>query len=84
MNEKLTLNDGTEIAGHMYEIDGRLFVYMSGITLAEAFSLLIDPEKTKKITENRYGEITTITGYNHLYAISEESESMISAVLKKN
>ena len=43
MDEKLTLNDGTELTGHMVETDSRLFLYLYGITLTEAFELLNDP-----------------------------------------
>lgn len=83
MNEKLTLNDGTEITGHLIETETRLFLYMYGITLAEAFNLLNDPEKTKKIVAVRYGETATVKGYKKLMSISVERDDMISASLKK-
>lgn len=83
MDEKLTLNDGTELEGHLIETDARLFVYVYGLAMAEAFELLNDPEKTKKIVAERYGEKTTVRGYKHLYSISEEAGGMISGGLKK-
>ena len=83
MDEKLTLNDGTELVGHMLETESRLFVYVWNLTLAEAFELLNDPEKTKKIVAQRYGETTTVRGYKHLVSISEETGGMIAGSLKK-
>ena len=83
MDEKLILNDGTELHGHLIETDSRLFLYIWEKTLEEAFNLLIDPEKTKKIVEDRYGNITTVRGYKKLMSISEESGGMIASSLKK-
>lgn len=84
MDEKLTLNDGTELVGHMIETDSRLFVYLYEITLAAAFELLNDPEKTKVIKSERYGEKQTVRGYKHLCSVSEEmGGQMISGSLKK-
>lgn len=81
--EKLILNNGDELQGHLIESDGRLFLYMQGITLEEAFGLLIEPENTKVITEERYGNKKTVRGYTRLYSISDEN-GMICAALKKN
>lgn len=83
MEEKLTLNDGTELQGHAIETEPRLFVYVWGKTLTEAFELLDDPEKTKKIVAERYGETQTVRGYKRLMSISDEGNGMISASLKK-
>ena len=80
----LTLNDGTELNGHLVETDSRLFVYVYDLTLAEVFELLNDPEKTKKIKAVRYGAEQVVRGYKHLSSVSEESNGqMISAMLKK-
>ena len=84
MDELITLNDGTVSEGYFIVSDNRLFVYMKNISLSDAFAALIDPEKTSVISENRYGEVSTVQGYNHLYAITEESETMVSAVLRKS
>ena len=51
MDEKLTLNDGTEIEGYFIVSDDRLFVYMKNISLSDAFPLMNDPEKTRIIKE---------------------------------
>ena len=81
--EKLILNNGDELSGHLLESDGRLFIYMYGISMADAFALLIEPENTKTIHWERYGEKGTVRGYKHLKAISEETGGMVSASLVK-
>ena len=81
--EKLTLEKEQEIKGHLIETNGRVFLYMYEITMAQAFSLLIDPENTGTIQENRNGVEKTVTGYSHLYCISEENGGMICAGLLK-
>lgn len=81
--EKLILNNGDELQGHLLESDGIVFLYMYGISLEEAFGLLIEPENVKIIKWDRYGEKGVVKGYKHLKAISEESGGMISASLTK-
>ena len=83
MDETLTLNDGTVLKGHLLETESRLFVYVWEKTLTEMFELMNDPEKTKKIMAERYGEKTTVRGYKHLVSISEETGGMIAGSLKK-
>ena len=83
MEEKLILKDGTELHGHQIETDTRLFLYIFDLTMAEVFELLIDPEKTKSITWERYGSTGKVTGYKRLMSISDEGNNMISASLKK-
>ncbi len=71
MDEKLTLNDGTELNG--YALDnggGRLFVYLDDIEMDAAFALFYDPEKTASIRGTRYGETMTYSGYTHMQSIS--------------
>ena len=82
MDEKLILKDGTELHGHQIETEIRLFLYVFDKTMAEVFELLNDPEKTKIITWNRYGETGKVTGYKRLMSISDEN-NMICASLKK-
>ena len=82
MDEKLILKDGTELHGHQIETEIRLFLYVFDKTMAEVFELLNDPEKTKTITWNRYGETGKVTGYKRLMSISDEN-NMICASLKK-
>ena len=83
MDEKLTLNDGTELEGHLIETDIRLFVYVWNRSLGDVFALLNDPEKTKKIVEERFGQSKTVKGYKRLMSISDEGNGMVSASLKK-
>lgn len=82
MNEKLTLNDGTEIEGYLLEASGVLFLYMRGITYEKAFELLNIPENVKKIKAERYGTVQTVKGYKELYTLSKEP-GFISAGLRK-
>lgn len=81
--ETLTLNDGTVLNGRLIETETRLFLYIYGKTMTEVFNLLIDPEKTRVIKEDRNGEKRTVRGYKHLRAISEEMGGMICTVLTK-
>lgn len=83
MDEKLILNDGTEIQGHLLETENRLFLYLNDITLTEAFSLLIDPRKTEYIQWERYRQTGHVYGFTKLMSISEEEGGMICAGLKK-
>ena len=83
MQEKLTLNDGTELSGHAHTDGLFLYVYLMNNTMTASFPLLNAPEKTSHITGNQYGQITEYTGYTHLKSISEESGGMVSAVLRR-
>lgn len=83
MNGMLTFNNGTEVQGHQLETETRLFVYLFGVTLEEAFDLLIVPDNTKVIKWERYGQIGTVRGYKTLMSVSVEQGGMISASLKK-
>lgn len=84
MDEKLILNDGTEIVGHLIQSGNRLILYMYEISLQDAFDLLIDPERTRVIKWTRYGEKGTLRGYKQLMAISvERGGAMICASLEK-
>lgn len=83
MEEKLILRDGTVLEGHMLETEAWLFLYIKGISLADAFRLLIEPENTKVIRAEQYGTKTTVRGYKRLCSISDET-MQICAGLKKN
>lgn len=83
MDEKLILADGTELTGHVIATDSKLFVYVYGIDLQTLFNLLIDPEKTKKITAIRYGTESVFKGFKHLYAVTEENNDLTTAALRK-
>lgn len=82
MDEKLRLNNGTELEGHLLETE-RLFLYLYNISMSDAFALLNKPANTKVITWERYGNTGTVEGYRHLKSISEETDGMISASLTK-
>lgn len=83
MDEKLILNDGTELTGHLLETEIRLFLYIYGLTLEEVFDLLKVPENTKVIKWERYGSKGTVRGYKTLMSVSVEQGNMISASLRK-
>jgi hypothetical protein len=83
MQETLTMNDGTILAGHAFESDGRLYAYLDDSTMSDAFTIMNDPQKTIRIAANRYGEIAVYEGYNRLRSISLEDNNTISVVLKK-
>ena len=81
---KLTLNDGTELL-NSYVISSRdLFVYINGNDMRTVFDLLIDPEKTKKITYTDVtGAETVYRGFKKLMTVSDEGNGLITAVLIK-
>ena len=84
MDEKLTLNDGTEVLGHIIQSGDRLILYMYEIGIQDAFDLLIDPERTKVIKWVRRDEKHTLRGFKQLTAISvERGGAMIRATLAK-
>lgn len=84
MDEWMTLNDGTQMAGHAVEFNGQLFLYVRGeMGLADVFQALIDPERTKKITAERFGVKTIYRGYKKLTAVRDEGGGLITAVLNK-
>ena len=82
--EKLILNDGTELPAHAILASSILWVYLDGsITLAEAFELLINPEKTERIVAEYYGDTTVYEGYTDLFCIRREADGSINAGLGK-
>jgi hypothetical protein len=85
METKLILADGTELErSEALESDGKLFIYVqNGYGLREVFDLLIDPEKTKKITQKRLDTSIIIRGYKKLTAVRDEGNGLITAVIAK-
>ena len=68
----------------MTGIYGDLFLYVNGSDLQTVFNLLIDPEKTKKITYTQVnGEKQIFTGFRRLIAVRDEGNGLITAVLRK-
>lgn len=82
MDDKLIFNNGTELSGYLVESTGRLFLYMRGITMREAFNMLMDPENVSSISWKRFDKEGTVTGYLKLYSITEEMNGQITAALK--
>ena len=81
--ETLTLSDGTVFAGHCFESDGVLWVYINDSTLTEVFTHWNDPAKTNSIVFDNYGTKITFTGYNHMYFVREEDGTLVTTGLKK-
>lgn len=83
MTETLKLNDGSILDGNAL-LSGDLFLYVNGSDLQTVFSLLIDPNKTKKIVYTMINETKqTFTGYKRLIAVRDEGNGLITAVLRK-
>ena len=83
MDEKLILNNGTEMAGHLLETETRLFLYVYGKTLTELFDLLIVPDNVSSISWERYGQTGEAIRYTTLMSISVEPKGMVCASLIK-
>jgi hypothetical protein len=84
MEEKLTLNDGTELTNSSVILSGfTLYFYLSGITMADAFALMNDQEKTAKITAIQYGRQTEYTGFTDLRCITHEDNDQITGSLRR-
>ena len=72
--EQLTFADGSTVEGHVLP-DGmgiRIYVYLDGMSLADGYTLMNDPEKTGTITALNHGETTVYEGYTEIIAISTE------------
>ena len=85
MEQKLTLNDGTVLnPAHAILSNSILWVYIDAqITLAEAFELLNDPDKTNVIISDSYGTETEYMGFTDLFCITRENNGQVNAGLKK-
>ena len=79
----LTFNDGTRTEGSLLETETRLFLYFNDRTMADAFAIVNDPEKTKTITADQGSGKVTVEGYRTLKSISAETGGMIEASLVK-
>ena len=83
MTETLKLNDGSILDGNAL-LSGDLFLYVNNRTLQEVFSLLIEPNKAKKIVYTMSHETKqTFTGYKRLIAVRDEGNGLITVVLRK-
>lgn len=85
MDRAIKLNDGTVLdESEVLKSGERLFLYLYGqITFEQAFALLNDPDKTKKIVADKFGTKTTYSGYKELYVITKEDGGYITAGLRK-
>ena len=81
--ETLAFANGQSFTGHCLETGGKLWLYLQNVSLTEAVPTLCDPENTLSIRAVRYGKETVVTGYNHLFCLSEESDGTVNAGLKK-
>ena len=72
--ETLTLNDGTELNGHILPNgDGLyIYVYLQNMNLMQGFMLFSDPEKTARIVELNHGEENVYEGFTELFSINAE------------
>lgn len=78
----LTLADGTILEGTCNENNNKLWVYLSHISLADAYVFLSNPAAMQTVVANEYGTITEYSGWTHLSCISEENGGNVSAVMK--
>lgn len=85
MEQKLTLNDGTDLLGsYAIQTGAILWLYVySEISFGDLFALLNDPETVKKVQMTLNGEKTTFRGYKELFCIRKEDGGFISAGLRK-
>ena len=83
MEQTLTLNDGTVLAGHAFEVDGVLYVYLDHGTMKSVFPLLSERSKTSVIRAESYGTVTVFEGYTKLFALREETDGTVNACLRK-
>jgi hypothetical protein len=83
MNEKITLNDGTEFAGYVI-LTGDLFLYLFSTDIVTAFNALIRTEGTSSIIYTQAnGNEVTYSGYTKLVAVRDEENNLITAVMRK-
>ena len=72
--ETLTLVDGTILDGHVLpssDMD-RIFVYLTGKTLAEGYAVFSDAVNIAVITEMNHGTEHVYEGYTEITAINNE------------
>ena len=83
--ERLILKDRTEIEdGRAGEMDGFLWIWIGGMTMAEAAEIAFNPEKTAKI-RYQYGEMEDIfTGYTNCTSMGIGPDGKISICLRRD
>lgn len=85
MDGTLTLNDGSVMNGSTALVSsGQLFIYvMNGSGIRAVFELLIEPERTCRITATQNGRTTVYEGYTRVVAVRDEGNGLITAALGK-
>lgn len=88
MDEKLIFADGTEMKNaHLLTVGTReLFLYIqtAGMTFKKAYSRLIHPEKTARITAvTMDGQEEIYEGFTELTGLKKEQDGQITAILRK-
>ena len=83
MNEYLTFSNGTVIPGKAREDVNVLFVYLEGISMANAQTLLSNPDNVKTIIYHYYKVDLTFEGYTRLAVINDDGYRII-AMLEKD
>ena len=70
--ETITLNDGTELQGHILENgdDRIIFVYLDGMSLMDGYALMSDRNKTIRMTALNHGNEHVYDGFTEIDAIS--------------
>lgn len=83
MTEILVLADGTELYGYAENQNGKLYLYMHGMTIQEILALLEDPEKTERIISRRNDGTHIYDGFTRLEEIIEVSDLFITSTMGK-
>ena len=82
--ETLTFSDGTVLQNSSAVKSGDLFLYINGISMKDVFDLLIDSEITEQISYTmNNGETVTYNNFQHLIAVRDEDNGLVTAVLRK-
>ena len=81
----LKLSDGTELQNSYVALsDGKLFFYIqAGLTLAQVFQLMNDPEKTATIQYIGGSSVIEYDNYTVLLSISTGVNGLVTGVLTR-
>ena len=85
MEQKLTLNNGTVLENSSAAENGiGLWLYVnSGISFADLFAIVNDPEKTRRIIAENIEGKKTYRGYKDLFYIRKGDNGSVSIGLRK-
>ena len=81
---RLVLSDGTEIEnGEAGYSGGFLWLYIPGMTMMQAATVLFNPEKTVQITF-QYGEMEDVyNGYTNCINLNIDTDGKVSACMTR-